>query len=151
MLREKLAELKSEARRAGVPWSWVVDQKNELVRLEAEKRAHLVEARQAAWYSYVGRNSGSAPFWRHGFRARFGRRLQEGDHTIIPCYDEIAAAVQEQVEQFRSFECEEIWELLLSDYEPWPPREHFYWESLELLGSLETADDGPGEYDPGEF
>lgn len=46
-----------------------------------------------AWQFYVGPKSGSAPFWRHGFRSRFRSRLARGsDYTIIPAYDQITEA-----------------------------------------------------------
>lgn len=136
MLRETINELRAEAKQLGVPWSWVLELKEELIQLASESRAPRVEARQEAWFCYVGRKSGSAPFWRHGFQSRFGRRLAQGsDYTIIPCYDEIADAVRQMAEEYSAWDSAEIWDFLLSDYEPWPPREHFYWEALHQIAA----------------
>jgi hypothetical protein len=127
-------EIRHEASRRGVPWDWIRDQKDRLVEIEREKRLPQVEARQAAWWSYVGRDSGSASFWRHGFKARFGRRLAVGaDYTCVPCYDEIAAAVREQVDEYSAWSTEEIFAFLLADYQPFPARSRFWWEAWEEI------------------
>ena len=76
MLSETLAELREQAKAAGIPWRWVCERKEELLEIETRKRWAEVSARQVGWWSYVGWTSGSAPFWRHGFQARFGQRLR---------------------------------------------------------------------------
>lgn len=134
MLNATIKELRETASREGIPWKWVRDLKNELVRLEEEKRAATVRARQVAWWRYVGQNSGSAPFWRHGFAARFEHRIARGaDYTIIPGYDEIAYTLRSTVGEYSEWETDDVWEFLLSDYEPQRPREVFYAEALAMI------------------
>jgi hypothetical protein len=141
MLKETLPEIRAEAKRLGIPWEWVCKLKDQMIADEREKREIPELMRRAAWHSYVGGSSGSAPFWRHGFRARFKTLLAKGsDFTKIPCYDLVAAAVMEQLPGMfkgaHAGDCgpvEEIWDFLLSDYQPWPPRENFYWRALNEI------------------
>lgn len=143
MLKDTLPEIRAEAKRLGVPWKWVCQLKDELIAAEREKREIPERIRQAAWHSYVGGDSGSASFWRHGFRARFSRLLARGsDFTKIPCYDLIAGAVMEELPGMFDGEhagdagpIETIWDFLLSDYERWPPREEFYWRALDQIAA----------------
>lgn len=140
MLKDTLPEIRAEAKRLGIPWAWVLAAKDQLIRDEREHRGYRNGIRMYAWHSCVGADSGSAPFWRHGFQARFAARFARGaDFTIIPGYDLIA---QEVASQFPEFEgehagdvsgCNTLWEFLLSSYEPWPPRETFYWKAIDQL------------------
>jgi hypothetical protein len=53
------------------------------------------------------------------------------DYTIIPGYDEIADTVRHHLPQYIEWETAEIWDVLLSDYTPWPAREKFYADALD--------------------
>lgn len=146
MLKDTLAEFRAEAKAAGIPWSWVCQQKAELVENELEKRDEPNAIRRSAWEMHVGPDSGSAPFWRHGFIARFGARIAKGaDFTCIPGYDTIAQQIASEFPRFdegHAGDCggtETLWEFLLSDYIPMPPVEEFYWEAIELLRDRVTS------------
>lgn len=145
MLRDTLAEIRAEAKRLGIPWVDVIAAKNSLVACEREARELTDGVREYAWHRHVGGASGSAPFWRHGFVARFGHKIARGaDFTCIPGYDLIAASVGEAYPQFAGDTAgdvsgtESLWEFLLSDYKPWPSREKFYWDALDMLATRST-------------
>ena len=133
MLSETLAELREQAKAAGIPWRWVCERKEELLEIEARKRWAEVSARQVGWWSYVGWTSGSAPFWRHGFRARFGQRLQNAGRITRSSPATISSPNRSAAtcRLYEEWSIDEIWELLLSDYMPWPPREKFYADALD--------------------
>lgn len=145
MLADTITEVRREAKRLGIAWRELVAAKNHLIAVEREIRELTDGVRQYAWRRHVGGQSGSAPFWRHGFVARFGHRLARGaDFTCIPGYDLIADSVGREYPQFGGDTAgdvsgtEVLWEFLLSDYVPWPSREKFYWDALEMLQSRST-------------
>ncbi len=102
--------------------------------LEREKRAHANDVRQTAWCHYNGQRPGVWPFWRHGFAAVFGKRVERSDFTAIPGYDSLA---QEMAAIFPEYSdesgCERLWDFLLSPYEKIPPRADVVHEARRLL------------------
>lgn len=105
-----------------------------------EQRDREEGPRKIAWGMFVGSNSGSAPFWRHGFRRRFGHRLANGaDHTIIPGYDVIAQAVAAEYPEWKD-RCDELWEFLLSPYERRLTRMDFHEQAIVLVADSGTDD-----------
>jgi hypothetical protein len=155
-MNESIEECRAEAKAVGIPWSWVVARKCELVKCEAEKREEPNEARRAAWESachWLGWADSRRVWWRVGFQRCFPRitRTCECDYTSIPRYDRIAGGVFETQPEFLGGDVDELWDWLLnSPYEPWPPREKFYWQALNEILELQArpAEKGCAELVP---
>jgi hypothetical protein len=134
MDHESVARLRSLAKAAGVSWQAVVDRYEMLREQDREKRARPNEVRQAAWWYATANSPGCAPFWRHGFVARYGRRVEQSDHTAIPGYDEIAQEVGSRFGEFAGDDgTERLWSFLLSPYEKRPSREDLLKRALREL------------------
>lgn len=126
---ETMLATKRACRALGVQWSEVCIERDRLRDAELGERDYMETARQIAWQSFCGVPPSDADglrawqrrvaFWRNGFQKRFGRKLARGaDYLCIPNADLIAAAVRECVAEFANEETGEIFELLLSPYEP---------------------------------
>jgi hypothetical protein len=107
MASDYVTELRRDAKAHGIPWNYVRDEFDRLKAEMMETAWRDREPRIVAWHFHVGGKSGSAPFWRHGFRARFGRAWDKGaDHTIIPRYDEMFELVASQFPEWEGRESE---------------------------------------------
>lgn len=154
-MNDQVAECRAAAREAGIRWSWVVARKNVLVALEREKREGPEGVRREAWRLacyYSGWAESRADWWTVGFQRCFPRitRTGEADFTSIPRYDRIASAIALEWPEFAPEHegdvgaTERLFDFLLTPYQPWPPRERFYWEALEeILATGSTAEAGP--------
>jgi hypothetical protein len=147
MDRDTLRELKTEAKRLGVTWGDVLDEYAIVKSIELERRERPREIRKTAWHALVGSQSGSAPFWRHGFLARFGRQLARGaDYTCVRGYDDIRQSVTQTFPEFldppgeSGRGTEDLFEFLFSPYDPMPSREQML---REALARIEAAVDRP--------
>lgn len=126
--------LRDECRRAGVPFEELRDVKNTLQQLEREKRTRANEIRATAWMIHKASTPGCWPFWRHGFRADWLRRVDESDHTIIPGYDEIHQQIAWHFPEYDTPDGEErLFEFLLSPYDRMPPAADLWWEAFERI------------------
>jgi len=131
-------EVKQQAKAAGIAWRLVREAAAELVEREREARAHDNEVREVAWSFYT--TPGCWPFWRHGFLARLGRKVEGGDYTRIPGYDTLAASVACQFPEYAGDDgCAALWDLLLSPFERMRPRAEFYAEALEWVNAEQGA------------
>ncbi len=101
---------------------------------ERDKRRRPNEVRATAWWMFTASTPGSWPFWRHGFVARFGRRLARGaDFTIIPGYDEIGQEIATQFPEYAGDDgTERLWAFLLSPYDRLPGRDEMMRKARSL-------------------
>lgn len=131
-------EVKREAKAAGIAWAQVQGAAAELLQREREARAHANEVREAAWCSYTSK--GCWPFWRHGFLARLGHKVEGGDYTRIPGYDTLAASIASRYPEYAGDEgCAALWGFLLSPFERMKARSEIYAEALEWVKQEQGA------------
>lgn len=84
---------------------------------ETSRRERLDEIRQAAWEYAVGTRTSYREFWRHGFAARWGAKVEKHDYTVIPNYDLIADHISEHYPEFSGTDgAERLFDFLLSPY-----------------------------------
>lgn len=108
-------EIRAACRRSRIPFDVVKQIKEAMQEAERLSRAREFEVRQVAWRDAAGANC--APFWRFGFRARWGRKYDEADQTVVPRYDEIQQVVASEFPEYSGSDGEQkLWELLFSDY-----------------------------------
>lgn len=114
--------VKCAARRLGIPWSEVCYERDRLRETEFEARDYMETARKVAW-TFWRVKMGYAPsqdaFWRNGFIRLFSKRIARGcDYTAIRWHDEVAETVRANVPELANDSTAEIFDLLLSPYEP---------------------------------
>lgn len=129
---ETVAEVRGLARRLGIGWGDVQAAAKMVRAQEKQARADLDELRQTAWCC---NRPGSWPFWRHGFKSRWGKRVDDHDYTVIRGHDTLH---QECVASLGLFadDLKGFWDFLMSDYQPLDP-----WPTVLLaaIGELEEA------------
>ena len=144
MLKETIAEIRAEARRLGITWLSICQQKNELLAVERERRELTDAVRSRCWELYCyynGRTVGCQAFWRCGFdhvRRRLGNSGR--DFTSIRRYDEIATGVGCEFPEWEERSADELFAWLFEPYVPWRARESFYWEAFELVAAESSAE-----------
>ena len=125
------------ARAIGVPWEEVCSLRDSFRDIEAESRYAEESARQAGWIAHCRLNGWSEKhhaYWRGGFLRYYAKRIAKGcDHTSIPHYDQIAASVREQCAEWTGADTADIFEMLLSEYEPRQPATAHYSNALAQL------------------
>lgn len=72
------------------------------------------EMRQLAWQLFHANHRGVHPFWRHGFRAHWGKRVDAHDYTVIPGYDELFEEVTNEFPEWRERDMSDFYDELLS-------------------------------------
>jgi len=142
-----VAEVRAECNRLGIPFEVVRDCKAAIEEAERASREREWEIRQTAWSEAVG--PGSWPFWRFGFRARWGRRYDERDCTAIPQYDEIHQLVASRFPEFAEGDGEHrLFELLFSEYRPLTPKADLWWQALAQVQHQAGARDWSNDPEP---
>lgn len=133
-----VAEVRAECKRLGIPFDAVRDAKRAMQDAERAARERNNEIRQVAWGTATSR--GCWPFWRFGFRARWGRRYDENDHTAIPGYDLIHQVVASQFPEFDTPDGEcRLFEFLMSPYERFTPPAEMWWQAVQLVANQAGA------------
>ena len=129
-----MCEFRQQARRLGLSWSAVQAAYCQLKQSEREKRERPNAVRQAAWTMVTANTPGSWPFWRHGFCARWGRKIaQDHDYTIVPGYDEISQEVGWYFPEYADDTgTERLWDFLFSPHDKLPTREELYRKAIDL-------------------
>jgi len=127
-------QLRREARARGLRWGDVVDAYRELKARQWEARERPNEIRQAAWMMANGSTPGNWPFWRHGFVARWGAKVDRHDFTAIPGYDEIGQQIAGEFPEYaHDAGTEELFEFLLGPYDRMPAAERIYQEAMDFV------------------
>ena len=124
MADSSLAELRGDAKRAGVEWSEVASLAAELRQLDLEQREHTDGARKYAWELYLyygGWSDARRPFWRCGFDAlRVFLDNNDRDFASLKAYDCIAVSVAVEYPHWED-RCDDLWDFLLNElYQPRP-------------------------------
>lgn len=139
-MSQLLKELRSEANSRGLSWSDVDAAYRELKAIEQDKRAHPNDVRQTAWMFATASTPGSWDFWRHGFSSRWGRKVAEGDHTLVPGYDELAQSIAAEFPEYaREDGTERLFDFLFSPYDKMPPRETLCRDAMDEVERQATA------------
>lgn len=127
-----LETIRREAKAGGVPWSWVIEACRELREQARDAREHANEVRRHAWFLYNGSRPWAWPWWRIGFRSRFGKLVDDHDYKRVPGYDTLH---QELCCRFPEFGddggCERLWAFLMAPYDPVPRRAKLMAQALE--------------------
>lgn len=149
-----VAEIKAEARENHVPWATVREIAEAMIEAERESRGYDNEVRQFAWFLVTAHTPASQPFWRHGFRSRFGRRVEKHGYEAIPRHDLIHMQVASQFPRFDTpTGIDDLFDFLFADYVPLTPRGEVY--AAALAFALEEAEaaaaDADIEFDPATF
>lgn len=152
------AELKREAKQRGIRWNDVVECKNDIERDWKLQSGydHEMEIRKVAWHAYVGHDTPSAAFYRHGFARRFRRQLAKGrDYTCVRGYDAIAQQVAAEFPEFTNVDdtCEgtaRLFDLLFAPNTVIPTAE-LYSEAFDMVAHGEFHDEPFGDDILGEF
>ena len=132
-------------------WDTVLALYEEIKIEEREAREPANEVRRTAWHAVVGHNSGSAPFWRHGFAKRFGRRVDLHDYTAVPGYDEIAQEIATIFPEYaHDSGTEELFAFLFSPYNRLPSREEMFRKAFVRAAYCQYTPQ-PGRKQPEEF
>lgn len=136
MSDDPLYEIRREAQDRGLRWADVADAYREIKALEWEKRQRPNEVRQHAWMMATASVPGCWSFWRHGFSARWGRKLAKGqDYTCVPGYDEIGQQIGTAFAEYGGDDgTEQLFEFLFSPYDKLPERTELYRKALEMAG-----------------
>ena len=149
----EMLRAKRIARAVGIPWAVVTKRRDELREKERASRFYADSARETAWAAHNrlnGWGESHNSYWRSGFDRYYGKRLANGsDYTCVPRYDEIADAVRESHEEWSNAELCDVWDFLLSEFEPLQPIEAIYQTAMgqlcyeyldgESLGTLREA------------
>lgn len=130
-----LTKLRREVNARGLDWAAVQAAYSELKQTERDQRERPNEVRQAAWCMAVGSTPASWPFWRHGFEARWGRKLARGsDYSCVPGYDEIAQQIAGEFPEYDTDDgTERLFDFLFSPYDRMPDRETIYRKAMDLV------------------
>jgi len=132
MAAASIEAIRTEAKAAGVPWSWVIAACRELRAQEADAREHANEVRRHAWFLHASA-AYAQPFWRIGFRTRFGRLVDAHDYKRIPGYDTLHRELCCRFPEFADDDgCERLWSFLMAPYDPVPRRAALMARALEL-------------------
>jgi hypothetical protein len=133
-----LSGFRTEAKRRGIPWKTVWDIYCELKAAEWQKREYPNEIRQAAWFLVTARRPGCWPFWRHGFSARWGKKIAKGhDFTIVPGYDTLGQELATLHPEYNTPDgTERLFEFLFSPYDKMPAAEMLLRQAFEKAESL---------------
>lgn len=152
------AELKREAKQRGMSWRDVVEAKADLERDWKLQSGydHEMEIRKVAWHAYVGHDTPSAAFYRHGFARRFRRQLAKGkDYTCVRGYDAIAQQVAAEFPEFANADdtCEGTARLfdLLFESNTVIPQTELYQEAFDMVAHGEFHDEPFGDETFNEF
>jgi hypothetical protein len=130
--RKRDAALRRQAKKLGIPWSMVLEMYRLVKNEEQAAREHPNEVRSTAWHAMVGHKSGSAPFWRHGFVSRYGRRVDRHDYTVIPGYDVLAQEIAGIFPEYaHDAGTEELFAFLLSTYNRMPSRQTMLGKAID--------------------
>jgi hypothetical protein len=122
-------EVRAECRRCRIPFDVVRDIKLAIQDGERNERQRENEVRQVAWAEAVTR--GSWPFWRFGFRGRWGEEYDNHDQTVVPRYDEIQQVVGSQFPEYSGPGGEDrLWTLLFSEYKRLTPPSELWWKAF---------------------
>jgi hypothetical protein len=146
--------IRAECRARGIDPAFVADVKAALRDQQDNGPLRRREMRQMAWQKM--KPPGCWPFWRHGFRAHYGKRVDDHDYTAIPNYDELHAEVSAEFPEWAEDEYGFFCELL----SPCPRLETAaeLWERAigEVIRAMErgefaqpaatAADDGPCDF-----
>lgn len=142
MASNSLAELRREAKVRGLSWADVRAAYREIKAQEWEKRQRPNEIRQVAWC--VATSRGCWPFWRHGFYARWGARVERSDYTAVPGYDLIGQTVATEFPEYGTDDgTERLFEFLLSPYDRMPDRETLYQWAMDRVERETQLDEVP--------
>ena len=158
MPKSDLQTLRQQARRGELPREEV----EAIYRGLIEDAHHQAErrngVRQLAWHLLVGHDSGSAPFWRHGFAKNYGKRVERHDYTIIPGYDEIHDSVAREYPEYAGDDGEyRLFDFLFSPYEKLPSRAELYAEAMDIAQAMiekaseQGEPDYPSDWDEVDF
>lgn len=136
-----ILRMKRAARALGIEWSAVCRERDRLREIEREQRREDDDMRRYGWELYAGPAHGA--FWRGAFRRRFGRLIASGgDIDSIPRADDLAQELRAVCPQCAAWSTEDIWSLLLSDYQPILPIIEHYQTALDNLYFGLTRDRG---------
>ena len=140
-----MREFYQEARARGLKWPDVIAVYRELKQTERDRREYPNAIRSTAWMIATASTPGSWPFWRHGFASRWGRKVAEGDHTLVPGYDEIAQQIATAFPEYAGDDgTERLFDFLFSPYDRLPSRAEMLRKALDLAEHwLNTGDDEP--------
>jgi len=128
-----LAEVRREAKQRKIPWVAVQAAADQVKAAERDKREHANEVRQTAWYYATALSPGCWPFWRHGFRSRWGRRVDDHDYTCIPGYDLLGQEVASAFPEYSTDDgTERLFDFLFSPYDKLPSAETVWRKALDL-------------------
>lgn len=121
----EILRFKKAARALGLEWRAVCAERDRLRELELDLRRDDDDIRRYGWILYSG--AAAEPFWRGGFRRKFGSLMASGgDVDSIPRSDDLAQELRAICPQCASWSTEDIWDLLLSEYQPIKPiTEHY--------------------------
>lgn len=129
---DSVAELRQQAAAAGIPWQQVVERFRDYWDQLLASRAHEIDVRRQSWAYWNANRPKKWPFWRHGFRAQYGRRYCNHDVHVIRGWDCFADEMGGIFPEW-SGRGEELWEFLMSDYQRLPPRASYYEYALQNL------------------
>lgn len=136
MATQSVETIRTEAKRRGVPWRLVLEVCKELRAEAAAAAEHSNRVRREAWTSYTARTPWAWPFWRIGFRSRFGKRVDAADYKAVPGHDVLHQQIACQFPEFDGDDgCERLWAFLMAPYEPLPKREALLGRALELAAA----------------
>jgi len=133
-------DIKREARQLGIAWDRVKATYAEIKASEQAKREHANEVRSTAWMLANASSPGCWPFWRHGFAARYGRKIAQGhDYTIVPGYDEIGQEIGTVFPEYADDDgTERLWDFLFSPYDRMPAAAELYAKALDYVTKQKT-------------
>lgn len=137
-----IESLRAEAKRRGLKWSHVLAAYREVKAGEIAAREHANEVRRQAWTSHTARTPWAWPWWRIGFRSRYGRLVDTADYKAIRGYDVLHAEVAATFPEFSDDDgCERLWSFLLSPYNPLPRREKLLERAIEEAERIAARED----------
>lgn len=124
--------IRAEATDRGLYWPAVLEAYDQIRTEWKTRHEHPDEVRRAAWA--IASSSGCYPFWRFGFQKRWGKRVEELDHTIVPRYDEIAQEVAWYFPEYSGDDgAERLFDFLFSIREPMPSAETMYRQAMDRV------------------
>ena len=106
--------IRLECRQRGIDPAFVADVKGALAAHQDYGIGRRREMRQLAWQSFHANHPGYHPFWRHGFQAHWGKRVDAHDYTVIPGYDELFEEVSGEFPEWRERDTHDFYAELLS-------------------------------------
>jgi hypothetical protein len=128
-------QVESACRRARIPFEVVRDIKQSLQEQERLSREREIAVRQRAWQAVT--TPGCWPFWRFGFRARWGELYDNGDATAVPGYDLIHQAVASEFPEYEGELGEyKLFELLFSPWRKLTRPNDLWWNSFTVAKKL---------------